>query len=235
MGENETDNQTPGAEQSNPAEQAALEVTETTEITEAVAVETVPEVVQTAEATTEQATPEITETTEITEAVAVETAPEVVEAAETTAETTEAKVPVETQPEIAADEDRGSGPFYGTGRRKTSVARVYIKQGSGQLRVNGRELNQFFSSDIWTHVAVEPLVFVGATDQFDADITVHGGGNSGQAGAIRMGLARALTEARPSLRSQLRKGGYLTRDSRRKERKKYGQKGARRRFQWTKR
>ena len=129
----------------------------------------------------------------------------------------------------------GPGPFYGTGRRKTSVARVYIRTGGGRIRVNGRKLEEFFPSTSWREHAREPLRFVGAADQFDAEVRVTGGGSSGQAGAVRLGLARALVVANPELKSKLRQGGFLTRDSRMKERKKYGQKGARKRFQWTKR
>ena len=129
----------------------------------------------------------------------------------------------------------GPGPYYGTGRRKTSVARVYLRAGAGQVRVNGRKLDEFFVSHTWRQHAREPLSFVGAADQYDAEIRVSGGGSSGQAGAVRMGLARALALANPELKSKLRRGGFLTRDPRMKERKKYGQKGARKRFQWTKR
>lgn len=129
----------------------------------------------------------------------------------------------------------GPGPYYGTGRRKTSVARVYVRSGSGQLRVNGRSLEQFFLSPHWREHARQPLIFLGGAEQYDADITVKGGGSAGQAGAVRQGLARALAIANPELRPKLRRGGFLTRDPRMKERKKYGQKGARKRFQWTKR
>ena len=140
------------------------------------------------------------------------------------------------QPEpAAAVPPLGPGPYYGTGRRKTSVARVYLRTGSGRLRVNGRLLENFFLNPHWRQHAREPLQFVGSAEQYDADIKVEGGGSSGQAGAVRMGLARALTAANPALRPKLRQGGFLTRDPRMKERKKYGQKGARKRFQWTKR
>ncbi|MBI4466550.1 MAG: 30S ribosomal protein S9 [Acidobacteria bacterium] len=142
--------------------------------------------------------------------------------------------PVEPQPELAPPAP-ASGPFYGTGRRKTSVARVYVRPGSGQLRVNGRALEKFFVRPHWREHARQPLVFVGSAEQYDADIKVSGGGAGGQAGAVRLGLARALAAANPELRPKLRRGGFLTRDPRMKERKKYGQKGARKRFQWTKR
>jgi small subunit ribosomal protein S9 len=129
----------------------------------------------------------------------------------------------------------GAEKAYGTGRRKTSVARVYLRAGSGQLRVNGRPLEEVFTSPAWREHARGPLVFTGVADQYDASITVKGGGGNGQAGAIRQGLARALAVASPALRPRLRQNGFLTRDPRMKERKKYGQKGARKRFQWTKR
>ncbi len=146
------------------------------------------------------------------------------------------EVPVEIAPEPAPEPvvprlERG----YGTGRRKTSVARVFLRPGSGQVQVNGRALEQAFSSPQWREHARGPLVFAGVADQYDARVTVSGGGSSGQAGAVRMGLARALAMANPALRPKLRQNGFLTRDPRMKERKKYGQKGARKRFQWTKR
>lgn len=144
----------------------------------------------------------------------------------------EAAAEPEPQPIVPAP---GREPYYGTGRRKTSVARVFLRSGSGQLRVNGRVLEEHFLKPHWQAHAREPLHFVGVADQYDAEITVRGGGSSGQAGAVRLGLARALAAADPALRAQLRKNGFLTRDSRMKERKKYGQKGARKRFQWTKR
>ena len=207
MSEQETNGTTPPAEE---PEVAATAPAESAEPAEAVAVEPA------AADTTETATPPETGEAEV--------------AAE--AQTSE---PVETQPQPAEDPGTGDGPFRATGRRKTAVARVFLKRGSGQLRVNGREFAEFFTSEIWTRWAVSPLKVLGVAEQFDAKITVHGGGSSGQAGAIRMGLARALALANPSLHVDLRKGGFLTRDSRRRERKKYGQKGARRRFQWTKR
>lgn len=135
----------------------------------------------------------------------------------------------------AAPEPIGKEPFYGTGRRKTSVARVYLRSGNGRLRVNGRALNEVFRSPQWQEHARGPLVFAGVAEQYDAEITVKGGGLSGQAGAVRLGLARALLLANPGVRPKLRQNGFLTRDPRMKERKKYGQKGARKRFQFSKR
>ena len=125
--------------------------------------------------------------------------------------------------------------IHGTGRRKTSIARVYLRPGSGELRVNGVPLDKFFTVPAWRKAAREPLLFLNVAGQYDAEISVRGGGPAGQAGAVRLGLSRALSKANPAIRPKLRQTGYLTRDPRMKERKKYGQKGARKRFQWTKR
>jgi len=125
--------------------------------------------------------------------------------------------------------------FYGTGRRKESVARVFLKAGSGKFTVNGRTTKSYFPNHAWEHDAIEPLKFTSLTDQVDVVVTANGGGVGGQSGAVRMGLSRALIKFNPELQPPLRKNGFLTRDSRMKERKKYGQKGARKRFQFTKR
>jgi small subunit ribosomal protein S9 len=125
--------------------------------------------------------------------------------------------------------------FLGTGRRKESVARVFLRPGSGKFTVNGREIEKYFPNHAWKHDATEPLKFTNIADQVDVVVTAHGGGVGGQAGAVRMGLSRAISRFNPELRPALRKNGFLTRDSRMKERKKYGQKGARKRFQFTKR
>ncbi len=125
--------------------------------------------------------------------------------------------------------------FYGTGRRKESIARVFLKAGTGKFTVNGREAKAYFPNHAWEHDAIEPLKFTSLTDQVDVVATAKGGGVGGQSGAVRMGLSRAIIKFNPELRSPLRKNGFLTRDSRMKERKKYGQKGARKRFQFTKR
>lgn len=154
--------------------------------------------------------------------------------AEPVAAAGEEEVLPEPQPELV-EVPRPAGPGYGTGRRKTAVARVYLRPGSGQVRVNGRPLDEFFVSTLWREEARGPLVSAGVAEHYDADIKVKGGGSSGQAGAVRHGLARALAASDPGLRPKMRQGGFLTRDSRMKERKKYGQKGARKRFQWTKR
>ena len=125
--------------------------------------------------------------------------------------------------------------FYGTGRRREAVARVYIKMGPAGFTVNGRPVDEYFRNVAWHTAAVEPLKFTQTHDQVEVKATVKGGGVGGQAGAVRMGLSRALARLNPDLRPSLRKNGFLTRDPRMKERKKYGQKGARRRFQYSKR
>ncbi|HEY2819403.1 MAG TPA: 30S ribosomal protein S9 [Candidatus Acidoferrum sp.] len=125
--------------------------------------------------------------------------------------------------------------FLGTGRRKESIARVFLRAGSGKFTVNGRTVEQYFPNHAWKHDAIEPLKFTNLGDQVDVVCTANGGGVGGQAGAVRMGLSRAISRYNPELRPSLRTNGFLTRDSRMKERKKYGQKGARKRFQFTKR
>ncbi len=125
--------------------------------------------------------------------------------------------------------------FYGTGRRREAVARVYIKMGPAKFTVNGRPVEEYFRNIAWHTAATEPLKFTQMHDQVEVRAMVKSGGVGGQAGAVRMGLSRALSKLNPDLRPSLRKNGFLTRDSRMKERKKYGQKGARRRFQFSKR
>jgi small subunit ribosomal protein S9 len=115
------------------------------------------------------------------------------------------------------------------------VARVFLRAGSGKFTVNGRSPEQYFPNHAWKHDAIEPLKFTNLGDQVDVVVTANGGGVGGQAGAVRMGLSRAISRYNPELRPALRTNGFLTRDSRMKERKKYGQKGARKRFQFTKR
>jgi small subunit ribosomal protein S9 len=124
--------------------------------------------------------------------------------------------------------------YYATGRRKTAVARVWLTQGSGKVVVNKRNVSDYFSEMQILH-ALAPLRTVASENDFDIWCTVKGGGVSGQAGALRHGLARALVVANEELRKPLRGGGYLTRDSRMVERKKYGQPGARKRLQFSKR
>lgn len=125
--------------------------------------------------------------------------------------------------------------YYATGRRKSATARVYLRAGSGSHLVNRRPLDQYFHTDALRRVAREPLALTETIDKFDVLVNVRGGGEVGQAGAIRHGLARALMQCDPDLKLKLRAAGMLTRDSRVKERKKYGQRGARARFQYSKR
>ncbi len=125
--------------------------------------------------------------------------------------------------------------FRATGRRKTSVARVILRPGEGKVLVNRRPFEGYFPSEALRVEVQQPLVATETAGKFDVLIIAHGGGIHGQAGAARMGIARALVAFNPELRSRLRKGGFLTRDPRAKERKKYGQKGARKRFQFSKR
>ena len=125
--------------------------------------------------------------------------------------------------------------FYGTGRRKSSVARVYLEPGKGEITVNKRSIDEYFGLETLKVIVRQPLEAVGAADKYDVIVTVHGGGFTGQAGAIRHGLARALVKMDNELRPTLKKAGYLTRDPRMKERKKYGLKGARRAPQFSKR
>lgn len=125
--------------------------------------------------------------------------------------------------------------FFGTGRRKTSVARVLIKPGEGKIMVNGKPAENYFKRDTLQMVIKQPLEMAQATDKFDISVNVEGGGISGQAGAVRHGITRALLQFNEELRGKLKKSGFLTRDSRAKERKKYGQRGARARFQFSKR
>lgn len=124
---------------------------------------------------------------------------------------------------------------YGTGRRKTSTARVFLKPGGGAITVNGRPLDEFFGRETARMIVRQPLETVEMTDSIDANVTVKGGGTTGQAGAIRHGIARALVEYDESLRSSMRKAGFLTRDARMVERKKVGLHKARKRPQFSKR
>ncbi len=121
------------------------------------------------------------------------------------------------------------------GRRKTSVARVIIRPGSGKVTVNGKDINEYFPTRFDVLKATEPLREVNANDKFDVIVNVNGGGTNGQVGAISLGIARALVSVNPDYRLVLRKKGYLTRDPRMVERKKYGQPKARKRFQFSKR
>ncbi|HET9195280.1 MAG TPA: 30S ribosomal protein S9 [Vicinamibacterales bacterium] len=125
--------------------------------------------------------------------------------------------------------------YYGTGRRKTSTARVFLRPGNGTITVNHREFDRFFPTDALRVQVRRPLLVTETGEKFDVLATVAGGGVNGQAGAVRLGIARALVEFNAELRKQLKKDGLLTSDSRIKERKKYGLAGARKRFQFSKR
>ncbi len=125
--------------------------------------------------------------------------------------------------------------YYATGRRKTSTARVFLRPGTGAISVNARAFDQFFTTEALRTQIKLPLVLTETTDKFDILATVAGGGVSGQAGAVRLGIARALVEYNLELRKRLKSEGLLTRDARAKERKKYGMAGARKRFQFSKR
>ncbi len=127
------------------------------------------------------------------------------------------------------------GRAYATGKRKDAVARVWIKPGSGRISINGRELERYFARPVLRMILNQPLVVTARENQYDITATVTGGGLSGQAGAIRHGLSKALTYFEPALRGALKKEGFLTRDSRTVERKKYGKAKARRSFQFSKR
>ena len=123
----------------------------------------------------------------------------------------------------------------GTGRRKSSVARVFLKKGSGKITVNGKDIQNFFGRETSIMIAKQPLVLTGNLETFDAQINVNGGGESGQAGAIRHGITRALIDYDANLKPELSKAGYVTRDAREVERKKVGLHSARRRKQFSKR
>lgn len=125
--------------------------------------------------------------------------------------------------------------FYGTGRRKEATARVWITPGEGQVVINGRTMDEYFGRETSKMILSQPLVLLEQTGKIDIKVNVSGGGLSGQAGAIRHGLSRALVAYNPEFRPTLKKAGFLTRDPRAVERKKYGQPGARRRFQFSKR
>ena len=128
-----------------------------------------------------------------------------------------------------------SAEYYGTGRRKTSTARVFLRPGTGVITVNHREFAAFFPTEALRTQIKTPLVLTETVEKFDVLATVAGGGVAGQAGAVRLGIARALVAYNAELRRKLKKGGLLTRDARAKERKKYGMAGARKRFQFSKR
>ena len=125
--------------------------------------------------------------------------------------------------------------YYGTGPRKHATARVFLRPGTGEIRINDRVLDEYFKRESLKLVIRQPLLLTETANKFDVQVRIAGGGHSGQAGAIRHGLSRALVDYNRELRSRLKEAGFLTRDSRIKERKKYGQRGARARFQYSKR
>jgi small subunit ribosomal protein S9 len=127
------------------------------------------------------------------------------------------------------------GRAYATGKRKNAIARVWLKPGNGKITVNGKDFNVFFARPVLQMILKQPIVAAARVDQYDVVATVAGGGLSGQAGAVRHGISKALTDFEPELRAVLKKGGFLTRDSRVVERKKYGKAKARRSFQFSKR
>ncbi|MGQ0740812.1 MAG: 30S ribosomal protein S9 [Alphaproteobacteria bacterium] len=149
-----------------------------------------------------------------------------------------AKTP-ESAPEAAAQESKPKldkkGRAYATGKRKNAVARVWLKPGPGRILVNGKEENSYFARPVLRMILRQPLVVANRDNQFDIIVSVAGGGLSGQAGAVRHGISRALVAYEPGLRPLLKKGGFLTRDPRVVERKKYGRPKARRSFQFSKR
>lgn len=150
-----------------------------------------------------------------------------------------AKAPAKAAAPKAAKEKKPSNKVaplaYGTGRRKSSVARVWIKPGSGKITVNGKSLEVYFARPVLRMIINQPFQAIDRIGNYDIDCTVLGGGLSGQAGAVRLGISRALDECNEAFHSNLRKGGFLTRDSRVVERKKYGRAKARRSFQFSKR
>lgn len=125
--------------------------------------------------------------------------------------------------------------FYATGRRKSAIAKTWLKSGSGQITINGRPIDNYFTFETAKTITTQPLSLTNTLESFDIKVSVVGGGITGQAGAIRHGITRALMLVNPDLRPALKKAGFVTRDPRAKERKKYGQKGARARFQFSKR
>lgn len=125
--------------------------------------------------------------------------------------------------------------YYGTGRRKTATARVFLRPGTGEIKVNDHSLDDYFGNDVLKMIVRQPLLLTETAEQFDVLATVEGGGVAGQAGALRHGITRALMLHDGELRSRLKAAGFVTRDPRKKERKKYGLRGARARFQFSKR
>ncbi len=150
-------------------------------------------------------------------------------------EVAETMAPVEEIATLAEPKIDPQGRSYATGKRKNAIARVWIKPGLGKVTVNGREQETYFARPVLRMILNQPFVAAGRENQYDVTCTVTGGGLSGQAGAVRHGISKALTLYEPTLRSVLKKGGFLTRDARVVERKKYGRAKARRSFQFSKR
>jgi len=148
---------------------------------------------------------------------------------------TSSVAPVENAAPIHVQKLDASGRAYATGKRKNAIARVWIKPGNGRVTVNGKDFDKFFARPVLQMILQQPIIAAARKDQYDVDATVSGGGLSGQAGAVRHGISKALTYYEPELRPVLKKGGFLTRDSRVVERKKYGKAKARRSFQFSKR
>lgn len=144
-------------------------------------------------------------------------------------------VAVENAAPVYVQKLDAQGRAYATGKRKDAVARVWIKPGSGKITVNGREQKKYFARPVLQLILQQPILAADRKDQYDVVATVAGGGLSGQAGAVRHGISKALTNFEPELRAVLKKGGFLTRDSRVVERKKYGKAKARKSFQFSKR
>ena len=152
-----------------------------------------------------------------------------------TQQATPAAQPVDETDAVVEPKIDNLGRAYATGKRKDAVARVWIKPGAGKITVNARELDTYFARPVLRMMIQQPLVVAARNGQYDVICTVAGGGLSGQAGAVRHGISKALTNFEPDLRSVLKKGGFLTRDSRTVERKKYGRAKARKSFQFSKR
>ena len=129
----------------------------------------------------------------------------------------------------------GTKRYYSTGKRKSAIARVWLKEGSGSISVNRKPMDEYFSVEMARKLVHQPMQLTDMDSKFDVMVTVAGGGVTGQAGAVKHGITKALLEYNPDLRPVLKKAGFITRDSRIKERKKYGQRGARARFQFSKR
>jgi small subunit ribosomal protein S9 len=146
-----------------------------------------------------------------------------------------AAVPPSQEAPVHVQKLDGQGRAYATGKRKNAIARVWLKPGNGKITVNGKEFNAFFARPVLQMILQQPIIAANRKDQYDVVATVSGGGLSGQAGAVRHGISQALTFYEPELRGVLKTGGFLTRDSRVVERKKYGRAKARRSFQFSKR